>query len=501
VKFRGTSTSIVAICSALISCTEPMTPSTHHRVPAPMPIPKVLGSMQSLPFFSASLDAASGATLALPTYPFPEGVLVDMTIEGTVAFWSHPLASPYRWSGDLDAFGIRLPNDPGCLATTKIVFSQISGIGNPFPNSTACLIPRTMSNYSVRALVGGTGTATRGPLPSGNTYPCDSIRNAGDQCYTATGEQTITVTPLAATLDFQGTYAGVRGHSLFVPPFVNDAGDLVTGYNTIIFTDSTLPRGMPLRNLDHTWIFADPTDPGHWYWHKTENTCYAGNVYCAVNVKETGTMTSRTRVNGVEHQDSVVVYCTADTLLNTDSVRQALLALLDSSNAYDSDYQNRTERYFLILQDTVSPGAKPYIYFYSTFPTADVSQTKTELPTVTYFANTKVLAHGHSHPSEPNQSVTCHDSDTGELVVDENGNPITQKTVDGADKYDWQWTNTVNNPALNPTYAAKGWLPMPGFIIDKHNVFTLRPGQSLGDEHNSGNKFPFGNGRCKWPRR
>ena len=52
----------------------------------------------------------------------------------------------------------------------------------------------------------------------------------------------------------------------------------------------------------------------------------------------------------------------------------------------------------------------------------------------------------------------------------------------------------------NPAYAAKGRLPMPGFIIDKHNFYTMRPGQSLGDELNSGNTFPSGNGRCKWPR-
>jgi hypothetical protein len=149
---------------------------------------------------------------------------------------------------------------------------------------------------------------------------------------------------------------------------------------------------------------------------------------------------------------------------------------------------------------SVTPGAKPYIFNYPRFPTADVCQTPTEMPIVTSFPNTKVLGHGHDHPSEPNQTVTCND-DSGNIKVDKNGTPIPVTTVDGADQTDWDWTNDVNDPTKNPQYAAKGWLPMPGFIIDKHNVFTTRPGQSLGDEQNSGNKFPSGNGRCKWPRR
>jgi hypothetical protein len=73
--------------------------------------------------------------------------------------------------------------------------------------------------------------------------------------------------------------------------------------------------------------------------------------------------------------------------------------------------------------------------------------------------------------------------------------------VDGADQGDWDWTNTVNDTTKNPQYQAKGWLPMPGFIIDKHNLFTMRPGQSLGDESNVGNKFNWDKGRCKWPKR
>ena len=54
---------------------------------------------------------------------------------------------------------------------------------------------------------------------------------------------------------------------------------------------------------------------------------------------------------------------------------------------------------------------------------------------------------------------------------------------------------------------------MPGLIIDKHNVYVLRPGQSVGTEHDAGNQFNWDGvsktpndttrlpRRCGWPKR
>ena len=116
-----------------------------------------------------------------------------------------------------------------------------------------------------------------------------------------------------ADLDFKGTFGGQRSRVLFLPPFVNDTGATLVGYQSVVFTDSTTPRGMPLQPLFHNWIYADPTDPGHPYWHKTDiNQCpnytppLYPSAYCFINIKESGMMTSRTRVNGLEHTDSVV---------------------------------------------------------------------------------------------------------------------------------------------------------------------------------------------------
>ena|SRR5687768_12811480 len=56
------------------------------------------------------------------------------------------------------------------------------------------------------------------------------------------------------------------------------------------------------------------------------------SAYCYINIKESGMMTSRTRVNGVEHTDSVTIYCSsAEPLLNYDAIRQKMMSVLDSS--------------------------------------------------------------------------------------------------------------------------------------------------------------------------
>ena len=304
--------------------------------------------------------------------------------------------------------GIRLPNDNGCLLQATVVFSQVSGAGNPFPNATACTIPRTMTNYSVRALVGGTGTVVRSAKPLGNGYPCDSIRAAGDQCYTVTGSQTVTVSPLAAQLDIGGSYNGKRSHGLFVPPFVNASGATANPYVSVWFSDSTFARGMPLHNNAYYWTFGDGSDPGDPYWHKTENTCYAGWLLCQVNIKETGTMRSDTRVNGTSQTDEVTIYCSDSlAILNADLVRQGLMSVNDSSG-YPSKplFADRVERMFLILQDSVTPGAEPYLWYFPKSPSADVcSVGDLYLNWSSRPANTRVLAGGHAH-----------DADVGDIV-------------------------------------------------------------------------------------
>ncbi|MDP9177909.1 MAG: hypothetical protein M3O61_09540 [Gemmatimonadota bacterium] len=355
-----------------------------------------------------------------------------------------------------------------------------------------------MQNYVDTGLVRGAGTAVRDPRIPEHSVPCDTI-----VCHTYDGQQLVTIRPLAADLDFQGTHAGVRSHSLFVPRFVDAFGWRVSGYTQVVFTDSTLARGMPRHNLSHLWVYADPLDPGDSYWHKTENTCYAGNVYCAVNIKESGTMISTTRVNGVVHSDSVLIYCSeTESILNGETVRQMMMALLDSSNAADPVPENRHERYYLILQDTVTPGAKPYLYIMPRQPGADVCQAgELNMPDVPLpWPNTKILAYGHDHTSA-GEVTKCKNED-GTFKIDPlTGDTLVFPHVNGASISDWDQFRIVNDPVENATYQNKGWLPMPSFVIDKVRMYTMRITDSEGDETKPGNLITWGYGRCKWPRR
>jgi hypothetical protein len=387
------------------------------------------------------------------------------------------------------------------LLNARVEFSQISGAANPFPSATACTIPRTMSDYSVRAIVGGIGRAIRGPIPVGNTIPCDSIRTAGDQCYVATGSQLVTVAPVPADLDFAGTYNGIRSQSIYVPRFVNDSsGATLVGYTPVLFTDSTFPRSVPLRNLNHTWTFADPSDLGDTYWHKTQNECYAGLLSCNVNIKETGVMTSLTRVNGLQHTDTVTIYCVDSMpIFNNDKVRQGLMAAIDSSGAgIDSVGKfSRKERGYLILQDTVTPGAKPYIHLFPVKPHADACQYGGKYPEFSDRpANTKVLGWGHTHPAI-GSVLLCRDT-LGNYRYDAQGQPIASEVVSGISDPDWDENHRRNDPTY-PDYVGA----VNDFVMQSDgSILILRPTQLAGAALKlAANHFKWSKSRCAWPRR
>jgi hypothetical protein len=139
---------IAALFLFTSSCSEPISPGGPSHSAFHVPTPKRLShDMQSLPPVSKTLPAEPGPPISLDLYPFAEGILVDITISGNILLTSHSLAAPLKFTGELDYLGNRLPNDNGCLLQATVVFSQVSGVGNPFPNATACTTPRTMTNY------------------------------------------------------------------------------------------------------------------------------------------------------------------------------------------------------------------------------------------------------------------------------------------------------------------------------------------------------------------
>jgi hypothetical protein len=309
---------------------------------------------------------------------------------------------------------------------------------------------------------------------------------------------------VAGDLDLQARYLlenrTVR-KALFIHPFINSD---TYAHQMVHFTDSTTPRGLPIKALFNTWTMMDPSAPPG-YWQHTQPSCTMSNplnTLCAVDVRETGIFKATARVNGVEHSDDITIYCTeSEPILNSDSVRQQMLAVLDSSQSMDPEQTHRKEQGFLVVQDTVTPGAQPYLLILPKDPSANVCDANPALPNAQFLpANTRVLAWGHDHPSEPNIDVACRDSIGGFFIA---------STSNGASSDDWKAAKKLNIGGV-PTWPT-GWFPMSGYIIDKHNVFILRPGQLFGQEHDLGNMFNWDGltprdttvyaRRCGWPKR
>lgn len=415
-------------------------------------------------------------------YPFPEGIIVATNITGTITVSSDPL-SRNHFNGEADYRGLTQESNSNSQCAVRAFFEWPGGRNPP----DGCSYPNPGS-WTDTVKVKDSVWAKREVGIFENSGQCGT-----SDCHSYTNSTQIGV--------LSPVPAGLRVTTNF--PFLGKAW-MLAGSPVNRFFESAVPAaihgiGTPKSLIERQWHPADPntTNP------KTDIVLYCnGQIVCDLAVRESGNYWAKVRVNGVAREDSVSVYCyEVDAALNSDSVRQGLLALLDSSNAGSSNYQDRTERFFLLLKDTVTPGAQFYLRIFPKFPGADVCATRSEMTLPSQLPpNTRVYLHGHDHPSEPNKLVHCKDS-LGNYYVDRNNQKIPFKTVDGADPEDREWADSVNSPTANAPYAARGWLPMPGLTIDKHNVFMLRPGEKLGDEVKSGRKFNWDKGRCKWPKR
>lgn len=247
--------SVILSVSLNVACRDVETPTApSNPVKRSVPDRPTESILQSLPIFSAPL-MVEGSNLPLPTYSFNEGVKVEIKIEGLVTVRSDPRA-PYVNKDilDLDGKGIWV----GTIYNTCFVAAKIS-----YPSATprsefgpgnGCTYPRDMKDYIDTGVVRGSGTAIRTfGIPEPSPGVCDTI-----DCHTYSGSQLITIRPLLAKLDFKGSYGSQQSRVLFLPPFVNDSGRTLIGFQPVVFTDSTFPKAMPFQPLFHSWVFADP---------------------------------------------------------------------------------------------------------------------------------------------------------------------------------------------------------------------------------------------------
>jgi hypothetical protein len=512
----GPTLQLIGLCNALLvilACSDHELPIAPNPKPEPS---RPASTMAALGTFTYNLAAEGGSFDTLPSYSaYPEGVKVTVTVSGRINVWSDTRADYYQKTVDAGPGGVWI--DGGlqqCDNGVSITFGS-TGFG-PAPCLMATnppgLLPYDTSGVSTfTAVVYGNGSATRTPNIPKYAPPsvCDTIT-----CHRYTGSQAITIVPAAGDLDLQAFYsleARSARKALFIHPFTNTD---TYAHQMVYFTDSTTPRGLPIKPLSNTWTMMDPgAPPGYWNHTQVPASCLSSNppIACSVDIRETGIWAAHARVNGVEHDDAVTLYCAeSEPWLNNDLVRQQMLATLDSSNGLSSNQMVRRERQFFILQDTVTPGAIPYLKILPESPGADMCRATPTMPTPQSVPpNTRVVAWGHDHPFEASEDSTqtwglCHD-DAGRLQ--------TGHMQEGASPDDRTTTDIYNDPAANPGAAAAGWLPMPSFIIDYHMVYVLRPGQKLGDELAPGNKFNWDGlyptlndptrtpRRCGWPKR
>jgi hypothetical protein len=285
-------------CCLVNACRDALAPTA--RV---LPVPPVVRSVQPLPQSVAILPYTPSANVPLATYDFVEGVLVEGVIDGFVHVTSNANASAVHANADVDYKGVYDYSGGGqCDWAATISSPQLSAPGflgcqSAEPRYTQ--IPRWLDTIVLGGYGGnGTITARRGG-GSGDPLYCSD----GQLCHVVSGMQTVTLTPLPATIRLTAP-----GRTEIAPKTI-----LIPDPYTlpVSFTVSSTPsayRGItvPRRALSWQWIPASgdsaistlvcPLPPA------------SSNSYtCAGYIYERGSVVVTARVNGVVQVDTMTV--------------------------------------------------------------------------------------------------------------------------------------------------------------------------------------------------
>jgi hypothetical protein len=152
---------------------------------------------------------------------------------------------------------------------------------------------------------------------------------------------------------------------------------------------------------------------------------------------------------------------------------------------------------YFILQDTVTPGAVPFVRIFPQLPGADGCRAAgwREPPDFSDRpANTKILAWGHTHPA---RFSFCLDS-TGQTIKDRNGNDELFFHPPGISPGDISQFDKRNDPNRYPQYAG----PVFHFVIDPDRLWIMKPYQ-LSQAANllPANHPAWSTGQCAWPKK
>lgn len=306
-----------------ISCSDVTAPATR-----PIPVPTPAMDMQSLPPAHAILGvSASTATppVFIANYPWVEQVLVEGWINGLISVNSNVDASAVTVkNGLVDYKGV------WDFSTNQCDWSAWIGSATLRYPGSGCLTaqPRYTSIWDWRdtILVGGypsTGNAdvyakrggTSGDPPNcgpGVPLPCNCPD--GSPCHSVSGGQTVTLTPLPATIRLTTTNVSeIAPKTILIPD---------PGNGSTIFKVSSTPASyhgitVPTQAISWQWIPAQG-DSAVTAKCPTPLTDHISNT-CSVVLFERGTMVVTARVNGVVQVDSMKVTGPQVTLTVTKS--------------------------------------------------------------------------------------------------------------------------------------------------------------------------------------
>jgi hypothetical protein len=477
----------------VVGCTETLAPRIHRL---PMPAPKA-HQMAALSPADTDLSSAASTHAGLGTYPFPEGVLAGVQIAGVIHVWNSSQASCIHMPGnedDVDYGGVNefCGTNAHCVWGATINSRGVSTPAQACPSTPPGPYYSKRSAWVDTILVGGSGAQALAEAVRGPSSLESNVCGSGP-CHIVSGSQHVTLSPLAGDLDVRGFYSGQAGRTVVVPPFTH-----TIGYYSIAFRDSATPRAarntaMPFQAISWAWHKADPAAVADPFWHSTDIaqcptrlTAPLTSNTCNLDVKESGVLTSVTRVNGVSHTDSVCVQCSVtdpqgaipDSILNLQVVRTAMMQLADSTNGHDPNPNLRREQVAVVIRDNstgqvtvytqLQDSSKQCLSWWRPITPAELSNTEI------------VLAYIHTHPIVAGERIRC------DATHSTNRNPAPSDS-------DIVARNNVNSRA---DYIAAGWAP-DWYVVSMDGVFKMDATNSRRSQNSVAEWY---HGLCAWVR-
>ena len=421
---------------------------------------------------SVGLPSVPGSKVLIHVYPYPEGVIVEATISGTIHITSSSLAR-FHPEGDYDYRGYGQNGSWGTQCSVAAYFA----FGISAPARGLCGSgPSDFWTDTVKVMDSVWAKRDAAILDNENNCapeaPCHSYSNS---------TQALSLTPIPAELKYSAS------------PAFSSVANMQAYYATFTtFSSAAIPSSIhgiatPKKFLERAWHKADSAGTP-WPTNLT-GFCGPTIMVCQMPVRESGIFWAKERVNGIDREDSVAVNClTGDPILDNIMARMASADAVKATNPLGPP-SNRIEKVFAIILYTGPPSY--YDAVQVTTSLADRCMSKWDAISPTFVGpGGRVVAYVHTHPTTAN--VTTYTCPNDPLQIVRTAGPGLSADDDSARK--------IVNKYMDSTLASFGWSGVPFYAIDNENVYRLKPTDSLARSADATNTFKWKTGRCAWAR-